>query len=116
MPNTQRLGQDEVIKVLKELRRTEKMKSIQVGLFGSYAKGMQNGDSDIDIVLKADTSLFLIKDGYEEFIKNFIMQSLHKNCDVIDYADLLDDYERAKEDGFEDYCMKTIVDREAIML
>lgn len=116
MLNTQRLRQDEVIKALKELRRTEKMKVVQVGLFGSYAKGMQTGDSDIDIILKADTPLFLIKDGYEEFIKEFIMKSLHKDCDVIDYADLQDDYERAKEDGFEDYCMKNIVDREVIML
>lgn len=110
------MKQEEVIKTLEELKQTKKMESIQIGLFGSYAKGMQTDSSDIDIVLKAKAPLFLIADGYEDYIKKFIMKKLHKECDVIDYADLMADYQIAKEDGFEDYCMKSIVDREAIML
>lgn len=107
---------EKVLAVLKELSQTEKMQGIQIGLFGSYARNDQSKLSDIDIVLKAQRPLLLIEDEYEEFIKEFIYQKLHCECDVVDYADLVEDYKLYEKENLGEYTIKRNVDREAIMI
>lgn len=54
---------NEIIRILKELKPTlEKDYNItEVGLFGSYLRGEQNQDSDIDILLDHKSGLTFFK-------------------------------------------------------
>ncbi len=49
----------------------------QIGLFGSYAKGFANDNSDIDILVDMPSGF----DNYYE-LKEFLEQNLQKNVDL----------------------------------
>ena len=49
--------QEDIISSLKELSRLELFNGIELGLFGSYARGGYKKKSDVDIVYKSNTEL-----------------------------------------------------------
>jgi len=57
-------NKDEILNKLKELKPVleNDYNITEVGLFGSYVRGEENTDSDIDILIdyKEDTSLFIL--------------------------------------------------------
>ena len=107
---------DSVIKALHNIANDSQFDSIQVGLFGSYARNEQTNHSDIDIVLKSTQPLYLVYDGIEDKLQTYLKEMLGIDCDVVDYSDLEADYEEAKELGIEEYTLKRTVDREAIWI
>ncbi|OGH99958.1 MAG: hypothetical protein A2Y25_02435 [Candidatus Melainabacteria bacterium GWF2_37_15] len=74
----------QIIEKLRELKPyLEKEYSVEeIGVFGSYARGEQREDSDIDVLvsLKRGHSVGLI-----EFcgLKEYLSEILHKNVDLI---------------------------------
>jgi hypothetical protein len=67
----------QIVKILKKSPISDKIKSI--ALFGSYAKGLQTNDSDIDILIE------LIKPAGFDFISTEILLSdiLKKKIDLL---------------------------------
>ncbi len=55
---------------------------IRIGLFGSYAKGVQNEDSDIDIIAEFDKPIGLKFVEFTEYLEKI----LGKNIDVLTHA------------------------------
>ena len=55
----------------------------RIGLFGSYAKGYANQDSDIDIVVEIDKPDLFIMIG----IKQFLEESLGAHIDIVRLRD-----------------------------
>ena len=55
----------------------------RIGLFGSYAKGYANQDSDIDIVVEIDKPDLFILIG----IKQFLEESLGAHIDIVRLRD-----------------------------
>lgn len=64
-----------------ELQRKYGVK--RIGLFGSYAKGYANQDSDIDIVVEIDKPDLFIMIG----IKQFLEESLGAHIDIVRLRD-----------------------------
>jgi len=110
------INRESVMKELYNLANDEKLCNIQIGLFGSFARNEQTDNSDIDVVLKGTEPLLLVYDGIEGTMQAYIKTKLGLGCDVVDYADLEDDYEEAKELGIEEYTLKPVIDREAIWI
>lgn len=42
----------------------------QIGLFGSYAKGIANDNSDIDIVIQSTKKDFFLRDDLKEYLED----------------------------------------------
>lgn len=42
----------------------------KIGLFGSYAKGLENETSDIDIVIESDKKDFFLREDLREYLEN----------------------------------------------
>ena len=60
-----------ILNFLKEHKNELRKKYglIEIGLFGSYAKGTQNEDSDIDLAIVAEKKDFFIRDDLREFLE-----------------------------------------------
>ncbi len=55
------MTKSEIVKELAEIKRRYQDKIIKIGLFGSYARGENTLDSDIDIVIEQrEPDLFLL--------------------------------------------------------
>ena len=65
-----------IVPILKSYKVTK------AGIFGSYARGEQKNNSDIDILVKIDNSVGLI-----EFIglKLMLQKALRKKVDLVEY-------------------------------
>jgi len=107
---------DSVINILMDFSKDHMFDDIQFGLFGSYAKNAQTTLSDLDIVLKGKEPLLLVYDGIEMLIQKHINDKLGLKCDIVDYADLEQDYEEAKELGIEEFTLKSEIDKEVIWI
>ena len=70
-----------------ELMSTYKIKSI--GVFGSYVRGEQKDDSDIDILVEFAAPVSLFDHGGLQYHMNKLLQN---NTDVIDKDELLSEY------------------------
>lgn len=85
------LKKDEVISILKKLKpQYEKEGLILLGLFGSYAKGIETPSSDVDIAYTIDHEKFSkkYKDGFSkilriEDVRNELQKTLHSKVDFI---------------------------------
>ncbi len=75
-----RLSKEEILNYLKshkqEFQRRFKLK--EIGLFGSFARGEENKDSDIDIFVKMEPNLFNLV-----ALKKQIEKDLKKRVDLI---------------------------------
>jgi uncharacterized protein len=109
-------SRESIINMLRNIANDEQFGNIQIGLFGSYAREEQTNNSDIDLVLKSTKPLLLVYDGIENILQTYVKENLGLECDIVDYADLLDDYEEAKEMGLEEFTLKPVIDREAILV
>ena len=47
----------------------QEYKLLEIGLFGSYAKGKADKDSDIDIVIKSEKKDFFIREDLREYLE-----------------------------------------------
>lgn len=56
------------LKTNKQLLK-EKYFVTKIGLFGSYAKGMQNSTSDIDIAIVSQKKDFFLREDLREFLE-----------------------------------------------
>lgn len=65
---------EEVLEILREFKRTqgEKYGIEQIGLFGSFARGEQNENSDIDVCMT-----------YRKAIDFFILQDINESLEHI---------------------------------
>ncbi|PSM51261.1 nucleotidyltransferase domain-containing protein [Campylobacter blaseri] len=86
------LTKDAILEYLSELKSNLKNDGIKkIGLFGSYAKGYADENSDIDIVVLADKKEFLERlDVYNalEYLDNLrkqISNKFHKSVDICDF-------------------------------
>ncbi|MBU4485804.1 MAG: nucleotidyltransferase domain-containing protein [Candidatus Delongbacteria bacterium] len=94
------MSKEAVLKILRTFREKNghRFHLLKLGLFGSYAKGTQNENSDIDIVVEIPK-----QDFFELFdIKQELEKDLKKSVDVISY--------REKMNGF----LKKRIEKEAI--
>jgi predicted nucleotidyltransferase len=72
------LSKQEILTFLKhyKLSKQDKYHIKKLGLFGSYARGEANNQSDIDIVVDLEKStmfgLVAIKEDIEEYFKNHV--------------------------------------------
>lgn len=94
------MNREEIIEFLKKRKPELKNKfGVQkIGLFGSYAKGEQNEDSDIDIVVELDKPDLLTLVG----IKQMIEEELHRSVDIVRYREKMNQTlkQRIERDGF----------------
>lgn len=78
---------EEVLEILREFKRTqgEKYGIEQIGLFGSFARGEQNENSDIDVCMtyRKAIDFFTLQDINESlehlFNKKVDLLTLHRN-------------------------------------
>jgi len=56
----------------------------KAGIFGSYARGEQTEDSDIDILVELSSSGFSLIDFIR--LKNILEDSLNKKVDLVEYS------------------------------
>ncbi len=54
----------------------EKYGLINIGLFGSYAKGTENENSDIDLAIVIEKKDFFIRDDLKEFLEEHFKLSV----------------------------------------
>ncbi len=72
------ITQQDILSFLKKYKalKQDKYHIKELGLFGSYARGEANSESDIDIVVDLDKStmfgLVAIKEDIEEYFKNHV--------------------------------------------
>lgn len=90
-----KLTKSEIIVKIKELKPVyEKDGIILLGLFGSYARGEEKEDSDIDILYDIDLRTFLSKyPGFRAFsrltdMKEELKNIFHKSVDIADKSTL----------------------------
>ncbi|WP_298021276.1 nucleotidyltransferase domain-containing protein [uncultured Campylobacter sp.] len=86
------LTKESILAYLSELKPHLEKDGIQkIGLFGSYAKGYANKDSDIDIVVLADKKDFLDRLhtfkalAYLNDLRERIASKFHKPVDICDF-------------------------------
>ncbi|CUU72508.1 nucleotidyltransferase family protein [Campylobacter hyointestinalis subsp. hyointestinalis] len=86
------LTKDAILGYLSELKPSLKKDGIkEIGLFGSYAKGYADENSDIDIVVLADKKEFLQRLGvykaleYLDNLREQISNKFHKSVDICDF-------------------------------
>ena len=72
-----------------ELRK--KYGLIEIGLFGSYAKGTEDEDSDIDLAIITEKKDFFIRDD----LKDFLEESFNLPVDI-GYLDSFRDFYKRK--------------------
>ena len=83
------LKQKEIIEYLQQYNAKNLPSGIElVGLFGSYARGTQDGYSDIDITYRIDHNIFYKDNAFKklialEEIKKELEQTLHHRVDLI---------------------------------
>ena len=72
-------SKDEILAYLKELKPTlQKDGIVELGLFGSYAKGTASASSDIDIVIRANNEFYKKFRGFAGFI---FLETLRTNIE-----------------------------------
>lgn len=82
--------QESILNYLGELKEELRLDGIvELGLFGSYARGDYTSYSDIDIVIKKETDYLKNRSAYLYFdeiakIKQKIFKKFHRNSDVFD--------------------------------
>lgn len=86
------LTKETILAYLSKIKPSLEKDGIQkIGLFGSYAKGYADEDSDIDIVVLADKKDFLDRlHAYKalEYLDNLreqISNKFHKSVDICDF-------------------------------
>ncbi|AHE95048.1 TPA: nucleotidyltransferase domain-containing protein [Campylobacter fetus subsp. venerealis] len=86
------LAQKDILSYLSELKPSLQKDGIkEIGLFGSYAKGYADENSDIDIVVLADKKSFLDRLNafkaleYLSDLKEKITNKFHKSVDICDF-------------------------------
>lgn len=86
------LSQRQILEYLSEIKPQLKKDGINgIGLFGSYADGYADENSDIDIVLLADKEKFLYRLhafkalDYLDQLKNKISKHFNKPVDICDF-------------------------------
>lgn len=86
--------QKDVITVIKDTYNLIKDDKVQLGLFGSYARGDYNKQSDIDLVFKEETKdSCTLSFGEMADIRKIIKHNLNKSMDIVDYWRAKEDYE-----------------------
>jgi len=80
------LTKEEILRILQDKKETlTQCGAKKIGLFGSYSTGLQNKDSDIDILIDYNTgqetfdNLMTIYDILENTFKNHKIQIVTKN-------------------------------------
>ncbi|PPB66126.1 nucleotidyltransferase family protein [Campylobacter hyointestinalis] len=86
------LTKEAILAYLSEIKPSLEKDGIQkIGLFGSYAKGYADEESDIDIVVLADKKEFLDRLNafkaleYLSDLKEKITNKFHKSVDICDF-------------------------------
>ena len=86
-----------ILEFLRENRLylKEKFGVTKIGLFGSYAKGLENKNSDIDIAIVSQKKDFFLREDLREFLE----ANFHLKVDL-GYADSFREYykKRIKEE------------------
>ncbi|MEK6873581.1 MAG: nucleotidyltransferase domain-containing protein [Nanoarchaeota archaeon] len=78
--NSKNLNSNQILKIIKDHKSEINKYSVKkIGLFGSYAKGEQNENSDIDILVEFNNSGF---DNYMD-LKFFLGKILGKKIDLV---------------------------------
>ncbi|MDF1882383.1 nucleotidyltransferase domain-containing protein [Sulfurimonas sp. SAG-AH-194-C21] len=72
----------------------EKYNVTKIGLFGSYAKGLETSDSDIDIAIVSHKKDFFIREDLREFLE----ASFHLKVDL-GYVDSFREYYKKRIEG-----------------
>lgn len=107
---------EKIVNTLLKMKQYKQVENIRIGFFGSYSRGEQNEESDLDIILQSNHRLLMVCSGLEDFIKQIVKEELGLDADVVDYADLIDDYNDAAALGIEEYSLKNIIDKEAVWI
>lgn len=77
------MNKEFIIKKLEKEKKNLKKRGVQkIGLFGSYAKGKQRKDSDVDILIEIDNKLSIL-DLVK--IKLILEKKLKKSVDLVEY-------------------------------
>jgi uncharacterized protein len=74
---------DEIIEFLRQNRRllSEHYHISKIGLFGSFARGEQGHDSDVDLLIEMDDDICGVHD-LKESLRKFLSDSFGTNVDI----------------------------------
>ena len=75
---------NKLISIKKKLVPILKKEGVKrAGIFGSYVRGEQNKDSDIDILIEVSDKLSLL---FLVSLKRILSNALKKNVDLVEYS------------------------------
>lgn len=87
------MTKNDILLFLSENRQKLKQEYgvLKVGLFGSYSRGEEKENSDIDLIVDLDAKDFFIKEDLREYLEN----SFHKSVDI-GYIDSIREFYKEK--------------------
>ena len=97
MNKTKKITRDDVVEVLRRFKKTsaDKYHIIQLGLFGSLARGTGSDKSDVDIVVELSKPDLLILIG----IKQDLEEELNQHVDIIRYREKMNPFLKKRIDN-----------------
>ena len=94
------MSRQDILKILNLYKKevADEYNILEIGIFGSIARGEANDESDVDIVIRvSEPDLFMLAG-----IKNDLEDRLNKSVDIVTYNDSMNAF------------LKSRIDREAV--
>jgi predicted nucleotidyltransferase len=90
------MGKQDILKILHLYKKevANEYKILQIGIFGSTARGEATDESDVDIVIRVSEPDFFMLAG----IKNDLEDRLKKSVDIITYTDSMNTFLKSRID------------------
>jgi predicted nucleotidyltransferase len=88
--NAMKLTREEILHTLSTMKpQLQKAGIVEIGLFGSYAKGKEGVYSDVDIAIRKEKEMYYKKGAYGYFemleeVRDVLRKKLHRKIDLFD--------------------------------
>ena len=85
-----KLRREEILRILSSVKpQLQKAGVVEIGLFGSYAKGRESVYSDVDIAIRKEKDIYYQIGAYGYFemleeIRDVLRKKLHRKIDLFD--------------------------------
>ena len=91
------MNKNEVLHLLTNFKKShqEKYKIMKLGIFGSVAKGIENSESDVDIVIKTNSANLFLMVHFKEELENLF----HNKVDIVRYREKMNPYLKRRIDA-----------------
>lgn len=90
------MGTQDILKILHLYKKevANEYKILKIGIFGSTARGEENDESDVDIVISVPEPDFFMLVG----IKNDLEERLQKSVDIVTYTNSMNSFLKKRID------------------